>query len=159
MTRNLPGTPMMELETKNRFGFTKTKNFWWFWMLFRQKPSEGVLGALQYEEEKNDESFMPDRIKGRTPAHLPVLTKAITGLLSGWRVEFTLLRRWQRKCVSSQCGSFACENEALRAGGGFYYQSTKTTYLTSSETTVLHLWSLMISKPNPMKAQLKGGQF
>ncbi len=97
--------------------------------------------------------------KGRTPAHLPVLTKAITGLLSGWRVEFTLLRRWQRKCVSSQCGSFACENEALRAGGGFYYQSTKTTYLTSSETTVLHLWPLMISKPNPMKAQLKGGQF
>lgn len=97
--------------------------------------------------------------KGRTPAHLPVLTKSITGLLSGWRVEFTLLRWWQRKCVSSQCGSFACENEALRAGGGFYYQSTKTMYLPSSGVTVLHLWPLMISKPNPMKAQLKAGQF
>ncbi len=130
MTRNLPRAPMVEPGAKNWFGFTKPTDFWWFWMLFRQKPSEGVvLVAYQYEEEKNDESFMPDRIKGRTPAHLPVITKAVTGLLSDWRVEFTLLQRWQWKCVSSQCGSFACENEALGAGGGFYNQSTKNMYL------------------------------
>lgn len=100
--------------------------------------------------------------KGRTPAHLPILPKAVTGLLSGWRVEFTLLRRWQRKCVTSQCGTFACENEALRIPVGFYYQSTKNMYLPSSEATVLHSWCtqpLMMSKSNPMKAHLKGDRF